>query len=122
MVQPSNALPFVFCGRRFLPAEVHLIRQVVSDFRALSLTEIARTIWELLDWKRPNSRLKNHECCLLLEKLSAAGLVNLLPLRESGPRGPRVVISTDNGAEQKSLSCSVGQLSPLTFDSGSQRL
>jgi len=111
----NSTLPFVFCGRTFLPAEVHLIREVAAGFRALSLTEISRTVCELLEWKRPNGRLKNHECRLLLEKLSAAGLVTLPPLRQSGPRGPRVVISTDNGAEQEPLSCSVRQLSPLTL-------
>jgi hypothetical protein len=115
MVQKSNTVPLAFCGRRLSAAEIELIREVVSDFRALSLTEIARTICELLEWKRPNGRLKNHECRLLLEKLGAAGLLTLPPLRESGPRGPRVVISTEHGAEQEPLSCSVGQLSPLTL-------
>lgn len=115
MSRQSSTLSFVFCGRTFLPAELHLIREVTSAFHALSLTEISRTVCELLEWKRPNGRLKNHECRLLLEKLSAAGLVNLPPLRQCGPRGPRVVISTDNGAAQEPLSCSVGQLSPLTL-------
>jgi Druantia protein DruA len=115
MSQQSSTLPFVFCGRTFLPAEVHLLSEVASAFHALSLTEISRTICELLEWKRPNGRLKNHECRLLLEKLSAAGVVTLPPLRQSGPRGPRVVISTDKGSPQELLSCSVGQLSPLTL-------
>jgi len=75
MVQQSKPPPFVFCGRNFLATEIQLIHDVVSDFRSLSLTELARTICELLEWKRPNGRLKNHECRLLLEKLSAAGLV-----------------------------------------------
>src|SRR5437870_181048 len=110
MVQKSQTVPVVFCGRRFSAAELELIREVMSDFRALSLTEIARTICELLEWKRPNGRLKNHECRLLLQKLCADGLVNLPPLRETGPRGPRMVISTETGAEQEPLSCSVGQL------------
>ena len=92
-----------------------MIREVASDFRTLSLTEIARTICELLEWKRPNGRLKNHECRLLLEQLSAAGLVNLPPLRESGPRGPRVVLPTELGEAQEPLSGSVGQLAPLTL-------
>lgn len=115
MVQKAKTVPVAFCGRRFSAAEIELMREVVSDFGSLSLTEIARTVCELLDWKRPNGRLKNHECRLLLEKLSAAGLVTLPPLRESGPRGPRVVTSTNNGTEQEPLSCSVGQLSPLTL-------
>jgi hypothetical protein len=101
LLQQSKTLLFVFCGRRFLVTDIELICSVVSDFRSLSLTEIARTICELLDWKRPNGRLKSHECRLLLEKLSAAGLVNLPPLQASGPRGP--------------LSGSVGQLAALTL-------
>lgn len=115
MIQQSKGLPFVFCGRRFLPTEIEFMRELTSDFRALSLTEIARTICELLEWKRPNGRLKNHECRLLLEKLSVAGLVNLPALRESGPRGPRVVRLTEKGAAQESLSQSLDQLTPLTL-------
>src|SRR5260370_28514757 len=99
MVQKVKTVPVVFCGRRFSAAEIELIREVVSDFGSLSLTEIARTICELLEWKRPNGRLKNHECRLLLEKLTAAALVNLPPLRESAPRGPRVVLPTEIGEE-----------------------
>jgi hypothetical protein len=115
MVQQRTTLPFAFCGRSFLATEIELIRDVVSDFRSLSLTEIARTICELLEWKRPNGRLKNHECRLLLETLSAAGLVSLPALRESGPRGPRVVLPTEHGAEQEPVSGSISELGPLTL-------
>jgi hypothetical protein len=115
MVQQSKTLPFVFSGRCFLGSEIDLIHDVVSDFRSLSLTEIARTICELLEWKRPNGRLKNHECRLLLEKLSAGGLLSLPAVRESGPRGRRVVLPTENGAEQEPVSGSVAKLVPLTL-------
>ena len=115
MVQPNKTLPFIFNGRRFLSTEIELIRDVVSDFPSLCLTEIARTVCELLEWKRPNGRLKNHECRLLLEKLSAAGLVNLPAVRESGPRGPRIVVPTENGAEQEPVTGSAGELAPLTL-------
>jgi hypothetical protein len=115
MVQQSKTLPFVFYGRSFLATEIELIRDVVSDFRSLTLTEISRTICELLEWKRPNGRLKNHECRLLLEKLSATGLVSLPAVRDSGPRGPRVVLPTENGEEQESFSGSVRELGPLTL-------
>jgi hypothetical protein len=115
MVQQSKTLSFVFCGRPFLATEIELIHNLVSDFGSLSLTELARTICELLEWKRPNGRLKNHECRLLLEKLSVAGLVNLPPLRVSGPRGPRIVVPTENGAEQELVTRSAGELAPLTL-------
>jgi hypothetical protein len=76
----GKTVPVVFCGWRFSAAEIELICEVVSDFQSLSLTEIARTICELLEWKRPNGRLKNHECRLFLEKLSAEGVLNLISL------------------------------------------
>src|SRR6266487_3430986 len=103
MGQKGKTVPVAFCGRRFSPVEIELVREVVSDFGSLSLTEIARTICELLEWKRPNGRLKNHECRLLLEKLSAEGVFNLPTLRPSGPRGPRAVTYTPNGVEREPL-------------------
>src|SRR6202171_1562631 len=115
MVQKGQTVPVVFCGRRFAAAEIELIREVVSDFASLSLTEIARTICELLEWKRPNGRLKNHECRLFLEKLSADGGLMLPTLRQSGPRGPRVVNFNANGEEQEPLNGSVSQFTPLSL-------
>ncbi len=41
---------------------LELIRQITGEFGGLSVTEIPRTICELLEWKRPNGGLKNHEC------------------------------------------------------------
>lgn len=41
--------------------------------------------------------------------------MSLPALRESGPRGPRVVLPTENGAEQEPISGSVGELGPLTL-------
>jgi len=115
MVQRGQTVPVVFCGRRFAAAEIELVREVVSDFASLSLTEIARTICELLEWKRPNGRLKNHECRLLLEKLSTEGVFSLPTLRPSGPRGPRAVTYTPNGEEHEPLTGSVSQFTPLSL-------
>ena len=33
--------------------------------------ELARTVWELLRWRRPNGRLKDRECREFLERLDA---------------------------------------------------
>jgi Domain of unknown function (DUF4338) len=53
------------------------------------VTEISRTVCELLEWKRPNGGLKNHECRQLLERLASAGLLQLPALWQRGGRGPR---------------------------------
>src|SRR2546428_10897063 len=65
----NDLTSITFAGRCFSPDEVALIRQAAADYSELGMTEIARTICEWLDWKRPSGRLKNHECRLLLERL-----------------------------------------------------
>lgn len=78
-----------FCGRTFRAEELELMRQMAQEFAALGVTEIARTICELLAWKRPGGGLKNHECRQLLERLAAEGFLSLPALRKLGGKGPR---------------------------------
>src|SRR5215469_9206547 len=80
-----------FCGRKFTAQQVELMRVVARDYAGLGVTEIARTICELLEWTRPNGGLKNHECRQLLEDLAAEGVLTLPALRPLGGRGPRRV-------------------------------
>ena len=59
-----------FCGRLFSEPELELMCVVAQDYSGLAVTEIARTVCELLEWKRPNGRLKDHECRQLLDRSS----------------------------------------------------
>ena len=77
------------CGRTFRADELELIRQISCEYSALGVTEIARTVCELLHWTRPNGELKNHECRQLLEQLQDDGFLQLPELRRRGGRGPR---------------------------------
>ena len=79
----------IFCGRIFGSSELELMRQTARDFSALGVTEIARTVCELLEWTRPSGGLKNHECRQLLERLQAEGFLKLPELQRLGGRGPR---------------------------------
>src|SRR2546429_214843 len=82
-------LPVRFCGRLFSKQELELIREIARDYAGLGITEIARTVCELLDWTRANGRLKDQECRRLLERLRDQGWLTLPPVRNSGPQGPR---------------------------------
>ena len=75
-----------FCGRKFASDELELMRQMAAEFSALGVTEIARTVCELLEWKRPSGGLKNQECRQLLERLAAEGALKLPDLRKSYKR------------------------------------
>ena len=110
-----NELPgsLTFCGRTFTAQELELMRQTAADFAGLGITEISRTVCELLDWKRPTGRLKNHECRQLLERLQEQGRLSLPEVRRSGPLGPRQVKVTAQSEPQAAIEGSAGQFEPL---------
>jgi Domain of unknown function (DUF4338) len=113
---PSPASPIVplnFCARRFSISELQMIREVAAQCNSLSLTELSRTLCELLDWKRPNGKLKNHECRLLLERLRDQGVVSLPALQSFGGRGPRRAHLTARSDPQPEISGSAGEFEPL---------
>jgi len=109
----NDLTAITFCGRRFSSNELALIRQAAIDYAPLGITEIARTICEWLDWKRPNGRVKNHECRLLLERLQHQGLLTLPDLHRSGRRGPRTVTTDTRSDSQTPIQCRLADLEPL---------
>src|SRR5437899_10746762 len=72
-----------FCGRIFSGQELELMRELARDYAGLAVTEIARTVCELLEWKRANGRLKDQECRQLLEHLRDQGWLRLPPVRRT---------------------------------------
>lgn len=93
LAPPAVAVPdaVTFAGRTFRADELALMRQIAHECAALGVTEIARTVCELVEWTRPSGRLKNHECRLLLERLQAEDFLTLPPVRAQGRQGPRRV-------------------------------
>jgi Domain of unknown function (DUF4338) len=105
--------PVTFCGRTFQAGELEFIRQITVEYSDLGVTEIARTICELLPWTRPNGRLKDHECRQLLERLQAEGFLQLPELRKRGGRGPRRADGSRPAMEPAAIQCSAGECEPL---------
>jgi hypothetical protein len=104
-----------FSGRNFAAAELELIRETVRDFSNLSLTELSKTICELLEWKRPTGKLKYEECRAFLEYLRDQGVVILPDLRATAAPGPRHVVSTSQSDAQAPVTGSAGDFDPLTL-------
>ena len=102
-----------FCGRTFGAGELELMRQTSREFSALGVTEIARTVCELLEWKRSGGGLKNHECRQLLERLAAEGLLTLPPLRQRGGRGRRRPDISPPCSEPTPIDGTVSECEPL---------
>jgi hypothetical protein len=102
-----------FCGRLFSEQELECLREIARDYAGLGVTEIARTVCELLNWKRANGRLKDQECRQLLERLRDQGWLTLPPVQNSGPRGPRQIQLSEVSVPQAALEGSAGEFAPL---------
>jgi len=113
---PRITHPITFNGRTFSVAELQLIQTLTTECAALGRTELAYTLCELLDWRRPSGRLKNHEGRLLSERLEAQGLVRLPPVRSLGHRGPREAPRSPQGAPAPELVGPVRDVLPLVLE------
>lgn len=92
-----------FCGRTFTGDEVDQIKEIVSTCNGISRTELASTVCELFDWKRPTGRLKTVECRQFLEYLQAQGILDL-PNRKGGrPKGVKGAIKRTGKARASGI-------------------
>ena len=101
-----------FCGRELKPEELDLIRQITRDFSTLSLTELAFTICELLEWRRPNGGLKSPECYDFLQALHGRGWLPWLSLQPKKLR-PRSTEWDEHSDAQAPLTGSIGEYLPV---------
>lgn len=103
-------------GRVFSGDEFRLVQQIVADYPALSVHELSLTICELLNWKRPNGRLKAHECRAWLQQLHTAGWLALPALQRCGPKGPQR-IAVGGPTDRETEVCGPAKmLEPLRLD------
>jgi hypothetical protein len=81
---------WVQCGREFSTQEIEEIRETVAWLPGLARGELAATVCEHLDWHTAAGTPKIQACQKLLERLEAAGLVELPSIkRQKAPTGKR---------------------------------
>lgn len=66
-----------FCGQPVAAEELTLIIECVARYLALRREELAATLCEWLEWRRPNGRLKTRECRDLLHDQQARSTIDL---------------------------------------------
>ena len=105
------------CGREFTTEEVLLIQEVVETCAGISRLELAHTVCELLEWKRPGGGLKARECRDLLERLESQGVLRLPYKKSCGSSKPRKCIaSAEKGQVHSELTGSVEEFAPLDVE------
>jgi hypothetical protein len=106
-----------FCGHLVTQAELDLIKRIVHDFPSLSVTELSKTICELLGWRRPSGGLKNHECFLFLQQLKNRGWLPSLPdLHVAYNRGPRRIPLDTRSEPEPAMLSNLGDCLPLELE------
>lgn len=106
-----------FCGREFTTEEVSLIQEVVETCAGISRLELAHTVCELLEWKRPGGGLKARECRDLLERLESQGALRLPYKKSCGSSKPRKCIApAEKGQVHSELTGSVEEFAPLDVE------
>lgn len=103
-----------FCGREFTSKEISLIQEIVATCGGISRLELAQTVCELLEWKRPNDRLKSRECGDFLELLESKGALTLPEKRKRTKTVSHKIIPENPPRQPEStLSGSVEKFTPL---------
>ena len=106
-----------FCGRKFSAQEVSLIQEVVETCAGISRLELAHTVCELLEWRRPGGGLKARECRDLLERLESQGVLTLPEKKSCGSSQPRKCIApAEEGQVHSQLTGSVEEFAPLDVE------
>jgi len=104
-----------FCGREFSTQEVSLIQEVVQTCAGISRKELANTVCELLDWKRPAGGLKVRECRDLLERLESQEVLTLPGKKPTGSTAPRKhMVAAGTASPYSALCGSVEEFAPVT--------
>jgi len=107
-----------FCGSPVTPEEFNLIAETVRDCNGLSRTELAYTICELLNWRRPTGALKGHECRYFLEELETKGVLKLSGKKAGGPRNKKkaTVESPGTEAQQEHITGKLSEFGPIELE------
>ena len=76
----------IYCARYFSSDEVLTIQRLIAHTPGLKRTALSRMICELLDWRKPNGKLKDMTCRVALLRMQADGLIRLPPSQIPKPR------------------------------------
>ena len=106
-----------FCGTQVTSKQLALVTQIVTSYPKLSRTELANTICEILDWKRPNGKLKTIECRQFLETLHERSIISLPPSQIGRPRGSITkVTKTSLGKYGEAIVGKLGDFKPISIE------
>ena len=104
-----------FCGKNISANEQQLILKIVARYQGLARTELASTLCELLNWIRPNGKLKTVECRQFLELLHQIGILTLPDKRSQVKRRKTKIRLTQASEINETLQGTLKDFRPITL-------
>src|SRR5580658_10280118 len=106
-----------FCGHALTEAELGMIRRITREFANLAWTELAATLCELLEWRRPNGSLKSRECYLFLRELHRRGWLPWLTAPQlKTPRTPLAKLALEPAPAPTVLAGPLAHYRPIQLE------
>jgi hypothetical protein len=114
----TDAVDWVEAGREFSAEEIGEIRKMVAWLPGLARKELAATVCEHLQWHTAAGPAKLQACQKLLERLEAAGLLELPALRrKKNHNGNRCVVAlSERTATDRPLAGPLRELEPVRLE------
>jgi hypothetical protein len=77
--------PMEYCGRRFSPTEIELIRNLIEE--GMNRTGLSRAFCQEAGWRKPDGGLKEMSCRVALLRMEKDGLILLPPPQRPANNG-----------------------------------
>lgn len=92
-----------YCGRTFTASEIELVRHLIGADPTLSRYRLSCELCERLPWRRPDGRLKDMSCRVVLLRMQADGLIRLPPARCAKPPAFRVPADIEHALSEPAI-------------------
>jgi len=76
------------CGRIFTAAELEIIREIIQR-DSINRAQISREVCRVLNWFKPDGKLKEMSCRVALLRLHRLGILELPPPQHADPNRSR---------------------------------
>jgi hypothetical protein len=102
-----------YSGRDFSPEDLQAVARLIEANPTVKRTPLSRLVCELLDWRRPDGRLREMSCRVAMLRMQADGLITLPASQIPKQRRRARFIATPATDEQPVLAAAVHDLPAL---------
>jgi hypothetical protein len=92
-----------YCGRDFTVSEMEGIRALIANHPEYHRAQLSRIVCEIMDWRRPDGRLKDMSCRVAMLRMQDDGLIHLPAPRKCNNNNGKPYLRRTTRAEPEPL-------------------